>query len=91
MEVGKWSGGGWAVINPVFRRGGAGGRLTVYKIFSFRVIYPAKAKGTFVADSHQNFALFFQLVDVNTGAELTPHQVRTWPLFCPEIECPPEQ
>lgn len=38
--------------------------------------YPAKAKGTFIADSHQNFALFFQLVDVNTGAELTPHQVR---------------
>uniref|UniRef100_A0A8C6IA43 Dolichyl-diphosphooligosaccharide--protein glycosyltransferase subunit 2 n=1 Tax=Mus spicilegus TaxID=10103 RepID=A0A8C6IA43_MUSSI len=39
-----------------------------------RVTYPAKAKGTFIADSHQNFALFFQLVDVNTGAELTPHQ-----------------
>ncbi|XP_027277079.1 dolichyl-diphosphooligosaccharide--protein glycosyltransferase subunit 2 isoform X2 [Cricetulus griseus] len=39
-----------------------------------RVAYPAKAKGTFIADSHQNFALFFQLVDVNTGAELTPHQ-----------------
>lgn len=46
---------------------------------SFRVTYPAKAKGTFVADSHQNFALFFQLVDVNTGAELTPHQVRKKP------------
>lgn len=43
---------------------------------SCRVTYPAKAKGTFIADSHQNFALFFQLVDVNTGAELTPHQVR---------------
>ncbi|OWK04384.1 hypothetical protein Celaphus_00016229 [Cervus elaphus hippelaphus] len=27
-----------------------------------RVTYPAKAKGTFIADSHQNFALFFQLV-----------------------------
>uniref|UniRef100_A0A8W4FF31 Dolichyl-diphosphooligosaccharide--protein glycosyltransferase subunit 2 n=1 Tax=Sus scrofa TaxID=9823 RepID=A0A8W4FF31_PIG len=39
-----------------------------------RVTYPAKAKGAFIADSHQNFALFFQLVDVNTGAELTPHQ-----------------
>lgn len=50
---------------------------------SFRVTYPAKAKGTFIADSHQNFALFFQLVDVNTGAELTPHQVRTKPrCFC---------
>lgn len=46
---------------------------------SFRVTYPAKAKGTFIADSHQNFALFFQLVDVNTGAELTPHQVRKNP------------
>lgn len=46
---------------------------------SFRVTYPAKAKGTFIADSHQNFALFFQLVDVNTGAELTPHQVRKKP------------
>ncbi|EHB05437.1 Dolichyl-diphosphooligosaccharide--protein glycosyltransferase subunit 2 [Heterocephalus glaber] len=44
-----------------------------------RVTYPAKAKGTFIADSHQNFALFFQLVDVNTGAELTPHQVRKKP------------
>lgn len=55
--------------------------------------YPAKAKGTFIADSHQNFALFFQLVDVNTGAELTPHQVRKRSLLfsCPEIECTPEQ
>lgn len=52
-------------------------RLTLYA--SFRVTYPAKAKGTFIADSHQNFALFFQLVDVNTGAELTPHQVRKTP------------
>ena len=56
---------------------------------SFRVTYPAKAKGTFIADSHQNFALFFQLVDVNTGAELTPHQVRkkprcsSWPAALP--------
>lgn len=51
--------------------------LKIYCInVSFRVTYPAKAKGTFIADSHQNFALFFQLVDVNTGAELTPHQVR---------------
>uniref|UniRef100_A0A8C7QWV0 Dolichyl-diphosphooligosaccharide--protein glycosyltransferase subunit 2 n=1 Tax=Oncorhynchus mykiss TaxID=8022 RepID=A0A8C7QWV0_ONCMY len=25
-------------------------------------------------DSHQNFAMTFQLVDVNTGVELTPHQ-----------------
>ncbi|XP_030067923.1 dolichyl-diphosphooligosaccharide--protein glycosyltransferase subunit 2 isoform X2 [Microcaecilia unicolor] len=39
-----------------------------------RVMYPSKAKGTFTADSHQNFAVSFQLVDVNTGAELTPHQ-----------------
>ncbi|XP_026553362.1 dolichyl-diphosphooligosaccharide--protein glycosyltransferase subunit 2 isoform X1 [Pseudonaja textilis] len=39
-----------------------------------RVTYPAKAKGSFTADSHQNFALSFQLVDVNTGAELIPHQ-----------------
>uniref|UniRef100_A0A8C9ASV3 Dolichyl-diphosphooligosaccharide--protein glycosyltransferase subunit 2 n=1 Tax=Prolemur simus TaxID=1328070 RepID=A0A8C9ASV3_PROSS len=38
------------------------------------VNYPAKAQGTFIADSHQNFALFFQLIDMNTGAELTPHQ-----------------
>ncbi|XP_044520245.1 dolichyl-diphosphooligosaccharide--protein glycosyltransferase subunit 2 isoform X1 [Gracilinanus agilis] len=39
-----------------------------------RVTYPAKGKGSFTVDSHQNFALSFQLVDVNTGAELTPHQ-----------------
>uniref|UniRef100_A0A803ST11 Dolichyl-diphosphooligosaccharide--protein glycosyltransferase subunit 2 n=1 Tax=Anolis carolinensis TaxID=28377 RepID=A0A803ST11_ANOCA len=39
-----------------------------------RVTYPTKAKGSFTADSHQNFALSFQLVDVNTGAELIPHQ-----------------
>ncbi|KAJ7406493.1 Dolichyl-diphosphooligosaccharide--protein glycosyltransferase subunit 2 [Willisornis vidua] len=39
-----------------------------------RVAYPAKAKGSFTADSHQNFALSFQLIDVNSGAELTPHQ-----------------
>ncbi|XP_043839982.1 dolichyl-diphosphooligosaccharide--protein glycosyltransferase subunit 2 isoform X3 [Dromiciops gliroides] len=39
-----------------------------------RVAYPAKGKGSFTVDSHQNFALSFQLVDVNTGAELTPHQ-----------------
>uniref|UniRef100_A0A8C5TZ88 Dolichyl-diphosphooligosaccharide--protein glycosyltransferase subunit 2 n=1 Tax=Malurus cyaneus samueli TaxID=2593467 RepID=A0A8C5TZ88_9PASS len=39
-----------------------------------RVAYPAKAKGTFTADSHQNFALSFQLIDVNSGAELIPHQ-----------------
>lgn len=59
----------------------------------FRVTYPAKAKGTFIADSHQNFALFFQLVDVNTGVELTPHQVRKWLLLfsCPEIDCTLEQ
>lgn len=61
--------------------------LKTYHInVSFRVTYPAKAKGTFIADSHQNFALFFQLVDVNTGAELTPHQVRKKPrqFSCPE-------
>ncbi|XP_061687503.1 dolichyl-diphosphooligosaccharide--protein glycosyltransferase subunit 2 isoform X2 [Syngnathoides biaculeatus] len=39
-----------------------------------RVDYPSKAKSSFTADSHQNFAMTFQLVDVNTGVELTPHQ-----------------
>lgn len=39
-----------------------------------RVDYPSKAKISFIADSHQNFAMAFQLVDVNTGVELTPHQ-----------------
>ncbi|KAM8945640.1 dolichyl-diphosphooligosaccharide--protein glycosyltransferase subunit 2 [Pelodytes ibericus] len=39
-----------------------------------RVLYPSKAKGSFMADSHQNFALSFLLTDVNTGAGLTPHQ-----------------
>ncbi|XP_034023387.1 dolichyl-diphosphooligosaccharide--protein glycosyltransferase subunit 2 [Thalassophryne amazonica] len=39
-----------------------------------RVEYPSKAKSAFTADSHQNFAMSFQLVDVNTGVELTPHQ-----------------
>ncbi|CAF92370.1 unnamed protein product, partial [Tetraodon nigroviridis] len=39
-----------------------------------RVDYPSKAKSSFTADSHQNFAMSFQLVDVNTGVELTPHQ-----------------
>uniref|UniRef100_A0A8C9F5Q4 Dolichyl-diphosphooligosaccharide--protein glycosyltransferase subunit 2 n=1 Tax=Pavo cristatus TaxID=9049 RepID=A0A8C9F5Q4_PAVCR len=39
-----------------------------------RVAYPAKAKGSFTADSHQNFALSFQLIDVNSGADLIPHQ-----------------
>uniref|UniRef100_A0A8D3E7X2 Dolichyl-diphosphooligosaccharide--protein glycosyltransferase subunit 2 n=1 Tax=Scophthalmus maximus TaxID=52904 RepID=A0A8D3E7X2_SCOMX len=39
-----------------------------------RVDYPSKAKSSFIADSHQNFAMSFQLVDVNTGVELTPHQ-----------------
>ncbi|XP_061641164.1 dolichyl-diphosphooligosaccharide--protein glycosyltransferase subunit 2 isoform X1 [Phyllopteryx taeniolatus] len=39
-----------------------------------RVDYPSKAKSSFTADSHQNFAMAFQLVDVNTGVELTPHQ-----------------
>uniref|UniRef100_A0A7N9AX33 Dolichyl-diphosphooligosaccharide--protein glycosyltransferase subunit 2 n=1 Tax=Mastacembelus armatus TaxID=205130 RepID=A0A7N9AX33_9TELE len=39
-----------------------------------RVDYPSKAKSPFTADSHQNFAMSFQLVDVNTGVELTPHQ-----------------
>lgn len=41
-----------------------------------RVDYPSKAKSSFTADSHQNFAMAFQLVDVNTGVELTPHQVK---------------
>ncbi|KAJ8385339.1 hypothetical protein AAFF_G00190550 [Aldrovandia affinis] len=39
-----------------------------------RVDYPSKAKSSFTADSHQNFAMSFQLVDVKTGVELTPHQ-----------------
>ncbi|XP_020559049.1 dolichyl-diphosphooligosaccharide--protein glycosyltransferase subunit 2 isoform X1 [Oryzias latipes] len=39
-----------------------------------RVDYPSKAKSSFTADSHQNFAMSFQLVDVNTGLELIPHQ-----------------
>ncbi|XP_062319915.1 dolichyl-diphosphooligosaccharide--protein glycosyltransferase subunit 2 isoform X2 [Osmerus eperlanus] len=39
-----------------------------------RVEYPFKAKTSFTADGHQNFAMSFQLVDVNTGVELTPHQ-----------------
>ncbi|XP_061147058.1 dolichyl-diphosphooligosaccharide--protein glycosyltransferase subunit 2 isoform X1 [Syngnathus typhle] len=39
-----------------------------------RVPYPSKAKSSFTADSHQNFAMGFQLVDANTGMELTPHQ-----------------
>ncbi|XP_065811399.1 dolichyl-diphosphooligosaccharide--protein glycosyltransferase subunit 2 isoform X1 [Labrus bergylta] len=39
-----------------------------------RVDYPSKAKASFTADGHQNFAMSFQLVDVNTGVELTPHQ-----------------
>ncbi|XP_066528873.1 dolichyl-diphosphooligosaccharide--protein glycosyltransferase subunit 2 isoform X2 [Hoplias malabaricus] len=39
-----------------------------------RVDYPTKAKASFIADSHQNFAMTFQLVDETTGEELTPHQ-----------------
>ncbi|XP_077429960.1 dolichyl-diphosphooligosaccharide--protein glycosyltransferase subunit 2 isoform X2 [Vanacampus margaritifer] len=39
-----------------------------------RVEYPSKAKSSFTADSHQNFAMAFQLVDANTGIELMPHQ-----------------
>uniref|UniRef100_A0AAQ5ZKX0 Dolichyl-diphosphooligosaccharide--protein glycosyltransferase subunit 2 n=1 Tax=Amphiprion ocellaris TaxID=80972 RepID=A0AAQ5ZKX0_AMPOC len=39
-----------------------------------RVDYPSKAKTSFTADSHINFAMSFQLVDINTGVELTPHQ-----------------
>ncbi|XP_069744133.1 dolichyl-diphosphooligosaccharide--protein glycosyltransferase subunit 2 [Narcine bancroftii] len=39
-----------------------------------RVTYPAQAKGVITADGHQSFALSFQLIDVNTGVELTPHQ-----------------
>lgn len=42
-----------------------------------RVDYPSKAKTAFLADSHQNFAMTFQLVDEATGVELTPHQVWT--------------
>lgn len=43
--------------------------------FFLRVEYPNKAKTSFLADSHQNFAMTFQLVDEATGVELTPHQV----------------
>ncbi|XP_058647544.1 dolichyl-diphosphooligosaccharide--protein glycosyltransferase subunit 2 isoform X1 [Onychostoma macrolepis] len=39
-----------------------------------RVEYPTKAKASFMADSHQNFAMTFQLADETTGVELTPHQ-----------------
>ncbi|KAL7837805.1 hypothetical protein SRHO_G00275160 [Serrasalmus rhombeus] len=39
-----------------------------------RVEYPNKGKASFIADSHQNFAMTFQLVDETTGVELTPHQ-----------------
>uniref|UniRef100_A0A673H4M6 Dolichyl-diphosphooligosaccharide--protein glycosyltransferase subunit 2 n=1 Tax=Sinocyclocheilus rhinocerous TaxID=307959 RepID=A0A673H4M6_9TELE len=39
-----------------------------------RVEYPTKAKASFMADGHQNFAMTFQLVDETTGVELTPHQ-----------------
>ncbi|XP_068919650.1 dolichyl-diphosphooligosaccharide--protein glycosyltransferase subunit 2 isoform X5 [Petaurus breviceps papuanus] len=52
-----------------------------------RVAYPAKGKGSFTVDSHQNFALSFQLVDVNTGAELTPHQADVVIKF-PEEDAP---
>lgn len=41
----------------------------------YRVDFPSKAKTPYTADSHQNFAMSFQLVDVNSGVELTPHQV----------------
>ncbi|KAK6479475.1 dolichyl-diphosphooligosaccharide--protein glycosyltransferase subunit 2-like isoform X5 [Huso huso] len=41
---------------------------------STKVEYPSKANGPLIADSHQNLALSFQLVDENTGVELTPHQ-----------------
>ncbi|XP_034764171.2 dolichyl-diphosphooligosaccharide--protein glycosyltransferase subunit 2-like isoform X5 [Acipenser ruthenus] len=41
---------------------------------STKVEYPSKAKSPLIADSHQNLALSFQLVDENTGVELTPHQ-----------------
>ncbi|KAJ1096510.1 hypothetical protein NDU88_001649 [Pleurodeles waltl] len=39
-----------------------------------KVTYPSKAKGALTADSHQNLALSFQLRDVNTGADVSPHQ-----------------
>lgn len=47
----------------------------ICQILCFRVEYPTKAKASFMADSHQNFAMAFQLVDETTGVELTPHQV----------------
>ncbi|KAJ1124011.1 hypothetical protein NDU88_002475 [Pleurodeles waltl] len=39
-----------------------------------KVTYPSKAKGALTTDSHQNLALSFQLTDVNTGADVSPHQ-----------------
>ncbi|XP_030633052.1 dolichyl-diphosphooligosaccharide--protein glycosyltransferase subunit 2 [Chanos chanos] len=38
------------------------------------VEYPTKAKASFMADSHQNFAMTFHLTDETTGVQLTPHQ-----------------
>lgn len=49
--------------------------VAVLVLLLSRVDYPSKAKSTFTADTHQNFAMSFQLVDINTGRELTPHQV----------------
>ncbi|MEQ2194198.1 hypothetical protein XENOCAPTIV_025319 [Xenoophorus captivus] len=53
------------------------------------VQYPSKAKSSFTADSHQNFAMSFQLVDVNNDQELTPHQVssHTSNCFCSYNYC----
>ncbi|XP_032817527.1 dolichyl-diphosphooligosaccharide--protein glycosyltransferase subunit 2 isoform X1 [Petromyzon marinus] len=39
------------------------------------VAYPHKATTTFTADGHQNFVLTFQLIDLHSGADLSPHQV----------------
>jgi len=47
----------------------------ICQILCFRVEYSTKAKASFMADSHQNFVMMFQLVDEATGVELTPHQV----------------
>ncbi|XP_041109813.1 dolichyl-diphosphooligosaccharide--protein glycosyltransferase subunit 2-like [Polyodon spathula] len=46
-------------------------------ILTFQAEYQAKHPNVpdiIIADSHQNLALSFQLVDENTGVELTPHQ-----------------
>lgn len=66
-------------ILPKTLCGGCVSGIYFLLIFDLRVDYPNKAKTSFVADSHQNFAMTFQLVDETTGVELTPHQVCATP------------